>query len=85
MSTISLNSPTTVLLYNDTTIKVDNLTTTSSTYKNYLNNLSIGYYSSFDINKFAEVGTITYQSSTDINGDSNPPLLPVSRVCRRVS
>lgn len=78
MSTISLNSPTTVLLYNDTTIKVDNLTTTSSTYKNYLNNLSIGYYSSFDINKFAEVGTITYQSSTDINGDSIPPLLPVS-------
>lgn len=78
MSTISLTHPTTVLLFDDTTIKVDNLSSSSTVYETYLNNLSVGYFSSFDINKFAEVGTITYQSSSDINGDSNPPVLPVS-------
>lgn len=78
MSTISLTHPTSVLLFNNTTLKVDNLAFTSKIYPTYLNNISIGYFASFDINKFAEVGTITYQSSTDINGDSNPPILPVS-------
>lgn len=78
MSTISLSHPVTVLLNDNTTIKVDNLSSTSVIYDTYLNNLSIGYFTSFDINKFSEVGTITYQSSTDINGDNNPPVLPIS-------
>lgn len=78
MSKISLNHPTEVLLFDDTIITVENLSTTSVIYETYLNNLSVGYFKSFDTNKFAEVGTIKFQSSNDINGDGNPPLLPVS-------
>lgn len=78
MSTINLTNPTEVQLANGTNIKVSNLTTRSETYETYLNNLSIGYWSSFDTNKFAEVGTITYQSSSNINEDGVPPVLPVS-------
>jgi hypothetical protein len=78
MSTINLTNPTQVTLIDNTTIKVTNLTTTSKIYDTYLNNLSIGYWETFDTNKFAEVGTITYQSLNNINGDGVPPLLPVS-------
>lgn len=76
--------PVTIRLQNGDEISVQNL--------NYYNKLiadqyskssppTIGYWDSFSRNANVEYGTITHQMTTDINGDGNPPVVPIAPIC----
>lgn len=78
MSSISLSQPIEVLLEDDTLIRVNNLESYSEILDTYSTGPTIANWGSFDRNHNAESGTITFQSSSDINGDGNPPLLFVT-------
>jgi hypothetical protein len=80
MAFFPLSKPIQVLLFDGTLIGVNNLYYYSPILDTYTTGPSIGNWESFDLEHNCESGTIRFQSSKDINLDSNPPLLYISPV-----
>jgi len=83
MATINLSSPVAVQLISGADIEVRNVQTTSISDYNLIKTgsipyVSVGFHEAYDRNALCESGTITYQMISDVNGDSNPPLVGIS-------
>lgn len=79
MASINFSQPFSVELNNGIdTIEVNNLETTSKISNNYITNVSVGYFETYENNALCEIGTIFYQMNDDINEDSVPPLVGIS-------
>lgn len=84
MTIKKLLKPVTIRLQDGSEIEVANL----DYYQNWLANRyskssppTIGNWNSFSKNANVEYGTITHQMTIDINGDGNPPVVPISPSC----
>lgn len=84
MSFISFSKPVEIELFDTTIVVATNVRTSISeniVSKNYIQQNSVGYWETYNLNGIADVGTISYQMVSDINGDASPPVVPISSGC----